>query len=61
MFLNVNAALSGMLELIKDALSAIQFLRFTFQFDPAFTGSDLHSERIFQVLQQFQIVCVERL
>src|SRR5207248_10492525 len=60
-FLNVDAALSGLLELMKDALSAIQLGRLTFQLNPTFTSGDLHSERIFQVLQQLQIVCVERL
>src|SRR5687768_7253296 len=61
MLVNVHSLLAGPFQLLENALGSIDLLRLAFEFHPPFTGRDLHSERIFERLQELEVVRVKRL
>ncbi len=59
--LDVDPSLPGGFQLGEDALRFRYLRGLAFELDPAFAGGDFHPERFLEVLDQFQIVRVERL
>ena len=60
-FVNVDALLPRLFQLLEDPLGPVDLLGFAFQFHPAFARRNFHAERIFERLQEFEIVRVKRL
>src|SRR4030095_4341783 len=61
MALNLDTTLPRVIELSEDLFGFRNLCRFAFHFDPTFTSRYFHAERFFEILDQFQIVGVERL
>ena len=59
--LDISAPLPGAFELGKNALGFGHLGGLPLQLDPAFARSDFHSQRFLEVLDQLQVVGVERL
>ena len=60
-FLNRHTFLAGLFELIENLLGLVDLFRFAFQSYPAFPRCDFYTERILQILQEFEVVGVKRL
>jgi hypothetical protein len=52
MFVNVDALLSRLLQLVEDTLRAVELFRLAFQLHPAFARGHAHAEGILQRLEQ---------
>ena len=61
MFVDVDAFLPRLFELLEDAFGPVDLRRLAFQFHPAFAGRDFHAERVLERFQKFEIVRVKRL
>ncbi len=61
MFVNIDAFLPRLFELLENPLRAIKLRRLTLDFHPAFASRDLDPKRILQRLQELEVVGVERL